>query len=95
MKDFNIHESGNNVLTESVLNGIDVNNILFSNHTSGYDTNYTAIQDCYVFVYAVDSVYIDNISFLTDNCLFLLKNGQTFKSHNKSNGRIDIYGIKR
>lgn len=48
MKDFNIHEDGNKVLTESVLNAVDENNVIAQINQQTKNITYTAIEDCYV-----------------------------------------------
>lgn len=49
MKDFNIHEDGNNVLTESVLNGIDANNIILDAQARTGIFTWTATEDCILY----------------------------------------------
>lgn len=99
MKDFNIYESGNKVLTESVINGIDINNVIASGSSN---TNYTATQDCYYFA---DVGYSDSTKVITiDNKNILgsyhsifgtvpLKKGQVAKTN--TSGSYKVYGVKR
>ena len=97
-------KSGNDYLyPQSVLNGIDTNNVLGSNLTS-----YTATQDCWlicVFDYQwAGSWVFEGLSFkLPDlasyeyNCyIWILKKGQTFKCTKKGGtGKFNVYGILR
>lgn len=101
MEDFNIHEDGNKVLTESVLNGIDVNDMLYD--VAG-TIDYTTPKDCililqnrYTSTFTIDDISINrhkyNVNFIS---AFPLKKGQRIVSHNTAQeGSATIYGIKR
>lgn len=106
MNDFNLHLEGTKVLSESILNGIDVSNVIASISTQGVHLTYTAVQDCFVVVdYTSNSgsVYlkIDNvvISYAQgmNGLLYLLKKGQTidYLGTSNTNSHFYAYGLKR
>ena len=97
MKDFNIHEDGNEVLTESVLNGIDETNLLANITTSGV-LDYTATSDCFA-ITSGSYTYVDingiEITRSVNNILPLKKNDIIKLLGAAQSRSLKIYGIKR
>lgn len=90
-----LKENNNDVLTYSVLNGIDTTNVLSGSVVAPY----TAQEDCFVFVdmsantpAKIDGVETLNIVSSSSTQMLFLKKGQTITNV------VDIhvvYGIKR
>lgn len=90
-----------NVLTQSVLNGIDTVNIIASNIKT-----YTATQDCFVYMAvfaAMTKAYIDGVEIAqhingadhSEFNIILLKKGQTLTFSSTISTILTVFAIKR
>ena len=82
--------------------GLDTNNVIADNVSINSSHSYTAIKDCYMFVYQyAGQVRVDNVRMCTniDNGagFIPLKKGQVVqtKESGSSNGNIKVFGVKK
>lgn len=99
-KKIQLQDDGVNLYPLATLNGIDVNNLLYS--VSNQNIDYTATEDCIIFSWLYGSyrtAYIDDIELGKNGAdtlyMIPLAKGQRFRNIGSKDNWIKAYGIKR